>query len=77
MNLKELLAKHNLIKQAELARKMFEGKASANTRLANKLSGVNYQRIMPEDEESAYAVLKELSDDIVELGKGLTKQSSN
>ncbi|WP_214228663.1 hypothetical protein [Pedobacter sp. B4-66] len=76
MNLKELLAKHNIIKQAELARKMFDGKPSANTRLANKLSGVNYQRIMPDDEKEAFKVLKELSDDIVEFGKSIKNEDS-
>jgi lipopolysaccharide biosynthesis protein len=73
MNLKELLAKHKILKQAELARQMFEGKPSANTRLANKLSGVNYQKILPEDEESAFKSLKELSDDIIEFGKTIPK----
>ncbi|WP_448104748.1 hypothetical protein [Pedobacter panaciterrae] len=77
MNLKELLAKHKIIKQAELARQMFEGKASANTRLANKLSGVNYQRIMPEDEAEAFKALKSLSDDILEFGKNINNPDSN
>lgn len=72
MNLKELLAKHKIIKQAELARQMFDGKASANTRLANKLSGVNYQRLSLDDEANAYKALKELSDDIIEFGKTLS-----
>lgn len=71
MNLKELLAKHKLIKQAELARQMFDGKPSSNTRLANKLSGVNYQRLSEDDEKAAFKVLKELSDDIIEFGNGL------
>lgn len=71
MNLKELLEKHKIIKQAELARQMFDGKPSANTRLANKLSGVNYQRITEDDEANAYAVLKVLADDINELGKSI------
>lgn len=71
MNLKELLAKHKLIKHAELARKMYDGKPSANTRLANKLSGVNYQKILPEDDAEAFKVLKELSDDIIKYGEGL------
>ena len=71
MTLKELLAKHNLIKQAELARQMFPGKPSANTRLANKLSGVNYQVISADDDKEAYKALKILSDDIIEFGKSL------
>lgn len=71
MNLKDLLAKHKVLKQSELARQMFEGKATPTTRLANKLSGVNYQRITDEDEAAAFKVLKELSDDIIELGKSV------
>jgi hypothetical protein len=71
MDLKKLLEKHPIIKHAELARRMFDGKSSSNTRLANKLSGVNYQRLKPEDEAEAFKVLKELSDDIIELGNSL------
>lgn len=64
MHLKEFLAKHKIIKQAELARLMFKDKPSSNTRLANKLSGVNYQRLTKEDQEQAIEVLKSLADDI-------------
>jgi len=74
MNLKELLSKHKILKQSELARKMYEGKATPTTRLANKLSGVNYQRILPEDDKEAFKVLKELSDDIIKYGDTLPKE---
>lgn len=67
MHLKEFLAKHKIIKQAELARLMFKDKPSSNTRLANKLSGVNYQRLTKPDQDEAIAVLKLLAEDIKSL----------
>lgn len=69
MDLKEFLAKHKIIKQAELARQMFDDKPSSNTRLANKLSGVNYQRLTDEDQDKAIEVLNILADDIKKLKK--------
>lgn len=67
MHLKEFLAKNKIIKQAELARLMFDNKPSSNTRLANKLSGVNYQRLTEEDQKLAIEVLKLLATDIASI----------
>ncbi|SMC52981.1 hypothetical protein [Pedobacter nyackensis] len=66
MDLKQFLKDNPLIKQAELARLMY-GVDHATTKLANKLSGANKQRITPEDERLAIAALKILGANIEKL----------
>lgn len=71
MDLKEFLKNNPLVKQAELARLMWPDKKHTATKLANKLSGANNQRITPEDESLALKALKVLCVNISELTKEL------
>ncbi|SMC46117.1 hypothetical protein [Pedobacter africanus] len=66
MDLKQFLTDNPIIKQAVLARLMY-GVDHATTKLANKLTGLNKQRITRDDEELALKVLQELGANISKL----------
>lgn len=68
MDLKEYLEKNKgLINLAELARRMYEGKAGANSRLINKLNentaGSGKQRITEKDTRAAKEILMQCFED--------------
>ena len=60
MDLKQFLKDNPMIKQAELARLMWPDKKNTNTKLANKLSEVQGQRITDDDLARAIAALTTL-----------------
>lgn len=70
MDLKQFLIDNPLIKQAVLARMMYDNKPHSATMLANKLAGVKGQRITPKDEADAIEALKQLGVNISKLKVG-------
>jgi hypothetical protein len=69
MDLKQFLKDNPIIKQAELARLMWPGKSSTNTKLANKLAGTAGQRLTDDDISRAKAALEKLGENIQDITK--------